>query len=53
MSWRIPFLGKRFRLDGAGHKESFEAVPSWVIPAKAGIQKGLNGLDSCFRRNDN
>jgi len=34
------------------HSESFEKYPLFVIPAKAGIQKVLKGLDSCFRRND-
>jgi len=24
-----------------------------VIPAQAGIQKNIKGMDSCFRRNDN
>jgi len=32
--------------------ETFENLPSFVIPAKAGIHKTLKGLDSCFRRND-
>jgi len=32
--------------------ESFEKYPHFVIPAKAGIQKVLKRLDSCFRRND-
>ncbi len=33
-------------------KETFEKCPHAVIPAKAGIQKALKKLDSCFRRND-
>jgi hypothetical protein len=32
--------------------ESFENLPSFVIPAKAGIQNILKRLDFCFRRND-
>ena len=32
--------------------ETFEKYPRIVIPAKAGIQKALKRLDSCFRRND-
>jgi len=34
------------------YDETFEKYPRIVIPAKAGIQKILKGLDSCFRRND-
>jgi len=34
------------------YDETFENLPSFVIPAKAGIHKTLKGLDSCFRRND-
>jgi len=33
-------------------RETFEKYPYFVIPAKAGIQKVLKGMDSCFRRND-
>ena len=32
--------------------ESFEKSPHFVIPAYAGIQNVLKGLDYCFRRND-
>jgi hypothetical protein len=31
---------------------TFEKCPYFVIPAKAGIQKVLKGMDSYFRRND-
>jgi len=34
------------------YPETFEKYPHFVIPAKAGIQKVLKGLDSCFRRGD-
>jgi hypothetical protein len=27
--------------------------PNYVTPVKTGVQKSLEGLDSCFRRNDN
>jgi len=30
-----------------------EKLPFAVTPAKAGVQKTLKRLDSCFRRNDN
>ncbi len=32
--------------------DTFEKRPYFVIPAEAGIQKVLKGLDSRFRRND-
>ena len=32
--------------------ETFEKYPRFVIPAKAGIQKALKKIDSCFRSND-
>ena len=33
--------------------QNAEKLHSIVTPAKAGVQKILKRLDSCFRRNDN
>jgi len=44
--------GKRSDAPDSCQMETFEKSPHIVVPAKAGIQEVLKGLDSCFRRND-
>jgi cobyrinic acid a,c-diamide synthase len=44
--------GERRDTPDSRQMETFEKSPRIVIPAKAGIQEVLKGLDSCFPRND-